>query len=147
MELMTTRTGPGGTEFLVRENPLRKSETQHGKAGVSLAPELTPHHQPGSQPEGAHEQVASTSRQRQQFWMDTCREVLEMRAPSRRVLELHAEHGCRFRVPAPHQVQAILTALDSALPGWEREHPGLFYRTLELNFPDLLRAFAVHRVK
>jgi hypothetical protein len=36
-------------------------------------------------------------------------------------------------------VQEILDALDSAMPAWEREHPALFYQTLELNFPHLLR--------
>jgi len=75
---------------------------------------------------------------RRQFWMDTCRDVLEMRAASQQVLELHIEHGSRFRVPAHTQVQYILDALDSALPGWDRDHPDLFFRTLELNFPELL---------
>ena len=76
---------------------------------------------------------------RQQFWVDTCREVLEMRTPSPQVLELHQRHGCRFCIPAPRQVQYILDALDAALPGWDRDHPELFYQTLELNFRELLR--------
>jgi len=37
------------------------------------------------------------------------------------------------------QVQSILEALDSALPAWDRDSPEMFYRTLELNFPELLR--------
>ena len=37
------------------------------------------------------------------------------------------------------QVQEVLDALDSALPVWDREHPELFYQTLELNFPQLVK--------
>jgi hypothetical protein len=44
------------------------------------------------------------------------------------------------------QVQHILDALDAALPNWEREHPDLFYKTLELNFPELLRMQPVREV-
>src|SRR4029453_10895633 len=87
-----------------------------------------------AQREGVRERLESALHHRQRFWLDTCREVLEMQAASRQVLELHREHGCRFYVPAPRQVQYILDALDSALPGWDRDHPGLFHRTLELNF-------------
>ena len=82
---------------------------------------------------------------RQQFWMDTCRDVREMRTASPQALELHQQHGCLFFVPALQQVQFVLDALDSALPGWDRDHPELFYRTLELNFPELLRSCRVQR--
>jgi len=92
-----------------------------------------------AQLEGGRHQVESALQDRQQFWMDTCREVLEMRTASRQVLELHRHHGCRLCVPTARQVQYILDALDAALPGWDSDHPELFYRTLELNFPELLR--------
>jgi hypothetical protein len=36
-------------------------------------------------------------------------------------------------------VQHILDALDSAAPFWDKEHPELFYQTLQLNFPELVR--------
>jgi len=52
---------------------------------------------------------------------------------------LYRQHGCCFSAPSPQQVQEIQDALDSALPGWSGDHPELFYRTLELNFPGLLR--------
>lgn len=78
---------------------------------------------------------------RQEFWMDTCREVREMHQASSPVCELYKLYGCRFSTPTHEQVQVLLDALDSALPSWERDHPDLFYQTLELNYPGL-----VHRV-
>ena len=58
---------------------------------------------------------------------------------SQRVLDFYQKHGCRFTVPSRQHVQDVLDALDAALPLWEKEHPELFYQTLELNFPELLR--------
>jgi molybdopterin-guanine dinucleotide biosynthesis protein A len=54
------------------------------------------------------------------------------------VQELYRKHGCRFAEPTSEQVRGILDALDRAMPHWEREHPELFYQTLELSFPELL---------
>lgn len=76
---------------------------------------------------------------RLEFWLDTCREVTQMRQPSNQVLELYKQHGCRFFAPKPSEAQEILDALDSAMPSWDIEHPALFYQTLELNFPVLVR--------
>jgi hypothetical protein len=76
---------------------------------------------------------------RQEFWMDTCREATQMRLASTQVLELYQQHGCRFSTPKPAEAQQILDALDSAMPSWELNHPALFYQTLELNFPELVR--------
>jgi hypothetical protein len=73
------------------------------------------------------------------FWGDTCREITEMHKASERVLRLYQKFGCRFTVPSRQQVQSVLEALDSALPQWEKQHPELFYTTLELNFPELVR--------
>ncbi len=97
----------------------------------------------GSRPRSGAKQEPVPERRRE-FWIDTCREVLEMRTASPRVLELHRQHGCRFAAPTRPQVQYILEALDSALPGWDREHPELFYQTLEMNFPELLRVRGGH---
>jgi hypothetical protein len=55
------------------------------------------------------------------------------------VLELHRQYGWQFLAPSPAQVQQVVDALDSAMPFWDRDHLGLFYQTLQLNFPDLLR--------
>ncbi len=76
---------------------------------------------------------------RQEFWMDTCRNVQEMRVGSRQAIDLCHKHGCLLYPPGPPQVQAVLDALDPAMPSWDRDRPELFYETLTLNFPELLR--------
>ncbi len=58
---------------------------------------------------------------------------------SQQMIDLYRMHGCRFCEPSPKQVQDVVEALDSALPQWETVHPELFYQTLELNFPELVR--------
>ena len=75
---------------------------------------------------------------RQEFWLDTCREVNQMHLGSAQVQEFYRKHGCRFAPPTPAQVCGILDALDGAMPYWEKDHPELFYQTLELSFPELL---------
>ena len=60
---------------------------------------------------------------RQEFWLDTCREVKEMRIGSVPVLELYQMQGCRFFSPNHEQVQELLDALDSAMALWDRDHP------------------------
>jgi hypothetical protein len=81
----------------------------------------------------------STSAGRREFWLDTCRDVREMRIASMHVFELYQRQGCRFFAPNPDQVQVVLEALDAAMPLWDRDHPELFYQALELNFPQLVR--------
>lgn len=76
--------------------------------------------------------------QRVEFWLDTFREVKEMKIGSVKVYELRQKHGCHFLSPGREQVQDILGALDSAMPSWEHEHPEYFFQTLELNFPELV---------
>ncbi len=83
--------------------------------------------------------AAGSTQNRQEFWLDTCREVKEMRIGSVPVLELYQMQGCRFFPPNHQQVQELLTALDAAMPQWDRDNPELFYQTLELNFPHLVR--------
>jgi len=157
--LVTTRTGPGGTEVLARPTSLDRKAAPQSKPAIPLAPEHSASHLrktveetnqllangKNGLSEGLRHKLELALGQRQQFWIDTCREVVEMRTASRQVLELHRQHGCRFGVPAPRQVQYILDALDSALPAWDQDHPELFYRTLELNFPELLRVCRAQR--
>jgi hypothetical protein len=76
---------------------------------------------------------------RQEFWVDTCRDPAKTLLASRQAHTFYQKFGCRFFAPTPKQVQSILEALDSAIPAWDRDNPEMFYRTLELNFPELLR--------
>ncbi len=76
---------------------------------------------------------------RPDFWVDTCREVPQMHTHSLDVMRLYQQFGCRFLPPTSTQAESILSALDVAMPGWERQHPELFYQALELNFPELVR--------
>lgn len=89
--------------------------------------------------EPANPAVVLTPTERQDFWIDTCRECTQMHSPAARVLELYRQFGCRFATPSPQQVNDILMALDAAAPQWEQTHPELFYQTLELNYPELVR--------
>ena len=77
--------------------------------------------------------------QRQQFWADTCREITQMQISSTEVINLYRKFGCRFCTPTLEQAAHVITALDAAIPDWETTHPELFYQTLELNFPELVR--------
>jgi hypothetical protein len=81
----------------------------------------------------------STPTERQAFWVDTCREISVMKIASQQVIEFYRLHGCRFCAPTQQQAQNVIDALDAALPQWEQVHPELFYQTLELNFPELVR--------
>ena len=98
----------------------RTDEPMRGEQTMSVGPHRTP-------------------AERQEFWVNTCREVIHMLSASPTVLELYQKHGCRFTAPGRQQVQDILDALDLAMPNWEKEHPELFYQTLELNYPELVR--------
>ena len=77
--------------------------------------------------------------EREVFWADTCREIPQMQHASQEAVELYRQYGCRFCTPGRQQIQYVLSALDSAVPRWEKDHPELFYQTLELNYPELLR--------
>ncbi len=84
-------------------------------------------------------EAAAAKAVRVEFWLDTFREVKEMRVGSAQVYELRQKHGCRFLLPSSEQVRDLLDALDAAMPLWDKEHPEVFYQTLQLNFPDLTR--------
>ncbi len=151
MSTLVTKAGPGDTQLIVCPNRWATSKPQ-GEEPAAVArcensayelrravecaqrAQITgSHHQPGVL------EVART--RRQDFWADTCREIMAMRFASPAVLDLHRQHGCRFVAPSLAQVQQILDALDAAMPFWDRDHPELFYKTLELNFPDLVRGW------
>jgi len=87
----------------------------------------------------AEQDLAIAISRRQTFWLDTCRDPTRMQAACGQVLDFYRKYGCQFDAPTNKQVQEVLTALDSAVPFWDRDHPALFYQTLELNFPHLLR--------
>jgi len=87
----------------------------------------------------AQQDIALAISKRQMFWIDTCRDPTRMQAACGQVLDFYRKYGCRFEAPSNKQVQEVLSALDSAMPSWDRDHPGLFYQTLELNYPELVR--------
>lgn len=87
----------------------------------------------------ARADFATASVTRLEFWLDTCRDLREMQVASVQVYELHHDYGHRLFAPTREQTQEILDALDAAMPLWDKEHPELFYETLELNFPNLVR--------
>ena len=87
----------------------------------------------------AEQDLAIAISKRQMFWIDTCRDPTRMQAACGQVLEFYRKYGCRFDAPSHREVQEVLSALDSAMPSWDRDHPEVFYQTLELNFPGLVR--------
>ena len=87
--------------------------------------------------QAAQQQVALAVSKRQMFWIDTCRDPTRMQAACGQVLDFYRKYGCTFEAPSNKQVQEVIAALDSAVPAWDRDHPELFYQTLELNFPEL----------
>jgi hypothetical protein len=93
----------------------------------------------GDDIEKAKPDVGLAIAKRQGFWADTCRDEGRVLVASMAAHEFYQKYGCRFEVPTFKAVQYILDALDSAMPFWDRDHPELFYQTLELNFPELLR--------
>jgi len=76
---------------------------------------------------------------RRDFWVHSCSEMGKVSIVSVQAQELYQKHGCRFVAPSPKQAQHILEALDSAMPSWDKDHPELFFETLQINFPELVR--------
>lgn len=83
--------------------------------------------------------LAAATALRQNFWLDTCRDPVRMQLAWPEIMTLYREHGCRLVTPTHEQAQTILNALDTAMSTWDRDHPALFYQTLELNFPELVQ--------
>lgn len=74
-----------------------------------------------------------------EFWLLTF-EKIDLSGSYISTSDYYDKWGKRFKKPKRAQVEAILDALDSsAAPAWDKDHPELFYRTLEINFPVLLR--------
>ncbi len=88
---------------------------------------------------GGRADVHSAISARQRFWLDTCREGFDLQAACPEAIEFHDCYGARYFPPTWDEVAEVLTALDGAMPGWDNDHPELFYETLKLNFPSLLR--------
>jgi hypothetical protein len=118
----------------VRQSPkedaylLRTAVEQAGKA-VSAARREDLH--------AAEQTLGIAVSKREMFWIDTCRDPMRMQAACGAVLDFYRKYGCGLEAPSNRQVREVLSALDSALPQWERQHPELFYKTLELNYPEL----------
>jgi len=88
---------------------------------------------------GVRADVHSAVGARQRFWLDTCREGRDLQAASPQALEFYQHFGARFFTPTWEEVGEALEALDRAVKDWDKAHPELFYETLKLNFPSLLR--------
>lgn len=88
---------------------------------------------------GIRADVQSAVSARQQFWLDTCHENAGNHVPSAHALEFYQHLGAAFFTPTWAQVGEVLDALDHALHGWDKDHPELFYETLKLNYPSLVR--------
>ena len=84
-------------------------------------------------------ELAEAMAERQEFWIDTCLGVGKGHIACSQIPELYQEYGCRFESPSRNDVQYILDALDQAMAQWDKDHPELFFQTLELNFPTLVR--------
>jgi hypothetical protein len=124
---------------------IREREAQHGSSKafdlkknieslkLSLAAALS------SEEEPLRTKLELLRSQRREYWVNSCREPTKMIDTCSQALELYMKFGCRFTVPNSEQAQEVLDALDAAMPDWEADHPELFYNTLELNFPMLLR--------
>ncbi len=88
---------------------------------------------------GGRADVHSAIAARQRFWLDTCRDGFDLEAACPQAIEFHDHIGLRYFPPSWDEVAEVLAALDCGLPGWDKEHPELFYETLKLNYPSLLR--------
>ena len=93
----------------------------------------------GSEGNAGQAATAAGLIEREEFWADTCREITQMQHSSPEAIKMYRKFGCRFCPPGRAQIQYILGALDAAVAGWEKDHPELFYQTLELNYPELVR--------
>jgi hypothetical protein len=114
---------PGAFQLRLRAEAARKAIAEAGKA----------------KPQKMQQELTLAVAARQDFWMDTCRVTGTGPVNMTQTHHLYQKFGCRFEPPSRKDVQYILDALDSAMPFWDRDHPELFFQTLELNFAGLLR--------
>src|SRR5690348_15178964 len=105
------------------EHPLKKSqaaqlirdylEASQRRAITSVQTDTLEYHPEPEPPAHAESPVATlTGEDRQDFWIDTCREIRQMHLASPQAVDLYRQHGCRFEAPTRCQVQEILGALD-----------------------------------
>jgi hypothetical protein len=85
------------------------------------------------------QQASAAAARRVAFWLDSCREPGLSAMGSPALMDLYMKFGCRFVEPSREHVREVLNALDAVMPEWDRHQPDLFYQTLELNFPELIR--------
>ena len=85
------------------------------------------------------EDVVALTRARIDFWKNTFRDIVDLEDFCEQTVNLSTDFGYRFKMPTTKQIQSILDALDKAWPVWDQDKPQLFFETLELNFPELLR--------
>jgi hypothetical protein len=86
----------------------------------------------------AYEELKLCKKSRLNFWKDTF-DLGERLSEAFQAYDFHNKYGCQFKKPSNEQIKGVLDALDSRLPTWDKDSPILFYQTLELNFPELLR--------
>jgi hypothetical protein len=95
--------------------------------------------QPAGGIKGDLNALPTTLIDRVKFWADTCQEVTQMKTGSHEAIELYRKFGCRFWTPSEQQIEQVINALDLAMPQWDKNHPELFFQTLELSFPELVK--------
>ena len=130
--------GPAEPAPISQASDSTKQQARHLRAAVEDARRKVAEAEKGGIEKFQHELAAAIT-QRQKFWVDTCSDAGTMLIGSMQAQDLYQKHGCRFAAPMHQDVQYILDALDSAAPNWDTDHPELFYQTLEINFPQLLR--------
>jgi hypothetical protein len=140
-DLITSLGGPAATTTVVAEPVIQQLPNQDApllRTAVEKAARAVSDARRDNL-QSTQQELALAISKRQMFWIDTCRDPTRMQAACGQVLDFYRKYGCRFEAPSHRQVQVVLDALDSAMPSWERDHPELFYQTLELNFPELVR--------
>ena len=130
----TVAEAPPPVPVAVRQSPREeayqlRSAVEQAKKAVSAARREDLHR--------TEQNLAMAISKREMFWIDTCRDPTRMQAACGAVLDFYRKYGCSLEAPSHKQLREVLSALDSALPLWEREHPELLYKTLELNYPEL----------
>jgi hypothetical protein len=135
----TARGGTARKEVPIFKKPSGTDASRLRKAVERSRQALAGKHSGSAEP--LHRQLELAERERIRFWTDTCRDPRDAKPASRQVAELHRQFGWRFLTPSAQQVRTVLEALDRATTSWDQDKPALFFQTLELNFPGVLRLF------
>jgi hypothetical protein len=85
--------------------------------------------------------LALALKKRLQFWRQRFRDFWagDAYADWIQATDLYSNYGRRFKLPTAEQITRVLSALDEKRPNWDRDYPQLFFETLELNYPELIR--------